>query len=323
MIYRSSKLLKTLIIISLFVCQSYGQNVGTTSLQFLKIVPSAKIMAMGEAGVANTNDAAAVFMNPAGLTGVNKLDVSFNTVDWFLDTRINAISAAYSMGNYGVFGIHVIDMDYGEFEETRVDHLGFVGDTYNPGLTGVTFNPTAFLVGLSYARALTNNFSFGITGNYINEDLFLDQISTFTFNAGMFYDMDFKSLKIGIALRNLGPGVKYVEKKYSLPQTIIVGIKGDLIAPGENIFMKSTDHRVSMAIDLIEPRDYDQEYHIGLEYGIYNTLNLRTGYKINYDNESWTFGAGFIWKSIRLDYAYNDFGDYLEPAHRFSLGLSF
>ncbi len=301
----------------------YGQNQGTSSVQFLKIIPSAKIMSMGEAGSAITNNAEAAFLNPAGLAYVKNLDVSFFTVDWILDTKINAASVAYALGTIGTIGLNFINVDYGSFEETTVENLGFVGSEYNPGLTGRTFTAGATLIGLSYARSLTTYFSFGITANYIEEDLFLEKMKTTTFNFGMTYYSDFKSLKLGIALRNMGPKVVYVEEENTIPQTIIIGFSGFLISNDESLITTSENHTVSFAVDLIQARDDISHYHLGFDYGINNLLHLRAGYKLDYDSEGLTLGFGVAFKFANLDYSFNDLGDYWEPAHRFTIGLSF
>ena len=60
---------------------------------------------------------------------------------------------------------------------------------------------------------------------------------------------------------------------------------------------------------------------------IYKMVALRGGYKLNYDEASFTFGAGvntavFGDFKVRLDYAYSDMG-ILDVVHRGSIGFSF
>ncbi|TFG94392.1 MAG: hypothetical protein E4H13_14940 [Calditrichales bacterium] len=86
--------------------------------------------------------------------------------------------------------------------------------------------------------------------------------------------------------------------------------------------MTSEDQTLLVAVDMIQPRDYDQQYNIGVEYGFKNILFLRGGYKLNYDEESFSLGFGLMYKNYRIDYAFSDFGDFLDSVHRFSFGFT-
>jgi hypothetical protein len=78
-----------------------------------------------------------------------------------------------------------------------------------------------------------------------------------------------------------------------------------------------------VAFDIIGPRDYDQQYNTGLEWGYQDLLFLRTGYKFNYDTQGISFGFGFQTNNFRGDYSYASYGEYLFNIHRFSVGMEF
>jgi len=65
---------------------------------------------------------------------------------------------------------------------------------------------------------------------------------------------------------------------------------------------------------------------IGLDFGLLKHLHIRGGYRINYDEEKITFGAGFLTNigqsKIVIDYAYKDFIN-LTSTHQFTLGFQF
>ena len=126
--------------ISLFAQGQGIDKVGTTSFQFLKVMPDARSTALGEAYTSVVNTSDAVFWNPAALTRVDNIDVASSYVDWLLDISHLSIAAAYSLDNVGTIGIQAVLTDIGEIEETRVDHLfrNEEAGTYNPGLTGNT-----------------------------------------------------------------------------------------------------------------------------------------------------------------------------------------
>lgn len=298
-------------------------KVGTTSFSFLQVVPNAKVAAMGGVYTTIVNSSEAVFFNPAGLTMAPNAGVSVSYLDYFLDTQLSSLSMNYKYRHFGVIGIQVMYVDVGEIIETRVDHLFRDDETgaYNPGITGATFSPSAFVLGLSFARDITDKFSFGLTTKYVNEDLVAKSKSVLVFDGGVIYKSGFKSLVIGTALRNFGQEIKYYGKGYPLPQTFTIGISGYLISPDETFWINTPDQHLLFAFDLAQTRDHSQQQHIGLEYNLKNMLYLRTGYKFNHDEESYTLGFGVKFFRMQLDYSYNDFGDYLNEIHRFSLGL--
>ena len=94
------------------------------------------------------------------------------------------------------------------------------------------------------------------------------------------------------------------------------------MSDNESLFLHSENQTLLIAFDIVQPRDYDQQYNVGLEYGFENILFLRGGYKLNYDEESFSIGFGVNYSNYRVDYAYSDFGEYLDSVHRFSFGIS-
>jgi hypothetical protein len=309
--------------ISLYAQGQGIDKVGTTSFQFLKVTPDARSTAMAEAYSSVVNTSEAVFWNPAALTRVDNIDIASSYVDWLLDISHFSIAAAYTMGNAGTIGFQAVLTDIGEIEETRVDHLFRLEDQgiYNPGLTGNTVQPGSMVFGLSYARRLTEKFSFGLTAKYAIEDLVVRTASSVMFDGGVLFDTGFKSLTLSAVLRHFGPKVTYFNKSYPLPQTFTLGLSGYLIAPESSFLMGSDANKLLLSYDLSQPRDYSQQHHLGMEYAFRDLLYLRAGYKLNFDEEGLTYGFGLAYSGIRIDYSYSDFGEFLNAAHRFSVGI--
>ncbi|MBN2090426.1 PorV/PorQ family protein [candidate division KSB1 bacterium] len=298
------------------------EKVGTTSFQFLKVMTDARATGMGDAYTAVSNNSDAVFWNPAALTRVQNLDISASYLDWLLDVTHTSMSAAYTIPSLGTLGFQALMTNVGEIEVTRVEALGFVGDNYHPGLTGETMSPGAYVFGVSYARELTDKFAFGLTAKYIREDLDVKAASTIAFDGGLTFRTGFRSLELAAVIRHFGPEVKYIDQSFPLPQTFTIGISGFLVAPEASFLMNSVHHSLRFAYDLSHPRDYNQQHHLGFEYAIDNTIFLRSGYKINYDEEGVTLGLGVQKSLFRFDYSYSDFGEFFDSVHRFSLGFS-
>ena len=215
--------------------------------------------------------------------------------------------------------------DIGEIEETRVDHLyrDEALGIYNPGLTGNTVTPGAMVFGISFARRLTDKFSFGITAKYAHEDLVVKTASSLIFDGGVLFNTGYKSLVLSAVLRHFGAQVKYFDKSYPLPQTFTLGISGYLLGQRNSLVFDSDENKLLLSYDLSQPRDYSQQHHLGLEYSFRDMFFLRGGYKINFDEEGLTYGFGIAYTGIRVDYSYCDFGEFLNAVNRFSIGYNF
>ena len=323
-----------------------AQKVGTSSLQFLKVMPAARATAMGDAFVSLATGAEAAFWNPAGITTTASHDIATTVTLWLFDTRQSAIAYALPVEGVGTFAAQLQFVDYGDFTETRVDQLQFVGSggdvRYNPGLTGATFSPSALVVGLSYARDLTDRFTAGVTVKYVSESLYgADEVTVvnssgasetyktyarlFLFDFGMKYNTGFHSVRLGASVANFGSQVKFGSEEYPAPLTFRLGIAGDIM--GNDALLWDDDrNRVTVSYDIHQPNDYAQQMHFGAEYAFADLFALRGGYKANYDADGFTFGAGFqtglAGAILRFDYSYGAMGEYLPSVHRLSLGVN-
>ncbi len=303
--------------------QSTGiDKVGTTSFQFLKVMPDARSTGMGEAFISVVNTADAVFWNPAALTRVNNFDISSSYVRWFFDVAQLSFSAAYNWEGIGQIGFQAMANDLGDIQVTRVDRL-FRDESgaYNPGTTGETISPGSKVFGLSYARELTNKFSFGLTVKYAVEDLVVEEASAVVFDGGLLYKTGYRSIEIAAVLRHFGSEIKFVDKGYPLPQTFSIGISGELFSEIDPLLTKIENQKLLFAYNLSQPRDFSQQHHFGLEYSFNDLFFLRAGYKLNFDEEGLSFGAGVAKSNIRIDYSFNDFGEFLDSVHRFTIGF--
>lgn len=320
------KYLLTLIILIIYspiMAQSSGiDKVGTTSFQFLKVMPDARSTGMGEAFITVVNTSDAVYWNPAALSRIKNYDISSSYVRYFFDVAHVSVSAAINWEGIGHFGFQALVTDLGDIPVTTVDNLFRTDEgNYNPGLTGQTMSPGHQVFGISYAKELTDKFSFGLTVKYAIEDLVVKEASSIIFDGGLLYNTGYKSIVVGAALRHFGPEIEYFDQSYPLPQTFTVGISSELLSNVDPLLMRIEDQKLLFAYNLSQPRDYSQQHHIGVEYSYADLFYLRGGYKINFDEEGLSFGAGVDYSNIRVDYSFNDFGEYLDSVHRFTIGF--
>jgi hypothetical protein len=325
------------VIMLVFVAETnYSQvKLAQTGIKFLSIGGDARAASIGDAVTAVEGNSSSMFYNPAAMSRqIHTLDVTFANTQWFADINyINAaISYAPANGLYGVFGVSIASVDYGDFNRTII---GPDGGSLDIG----TYSPTALAVGVSYAKALSDKFSVGGTVKYVYqdfgdghvvggnyEDMETIKIDTdvFSFDFGVLYKTGFKSLNFGMAVRNFSQEITYFEESFQLPLTFKLGLAMNLldftdITPNEHSFLFS--------IDAEHPRDNKEMLHLGGEYTFMEMLSLRVGYVtpetslagMNY-GVGLKYGLGGI--NLGVDYAYTEFGDF-DPIHRMSVKLSF
>jgi hypothetical protein len=298
-------------------------KVGTTSFQFLKVNSDARSTAMGGAFIAVGNSSGAVFSNPAALAKVNKTDFSLSQLDYLLDMSHQSFSLAWSFDRIGTIGIHGMVVNIGDVEETKVENLGFLeSGIYNPGLTGNIVTPGAQVFGLSYAKQISEKFAFGITTKYAREDLVVEEASAIIVDAGFNYNTGYKSLQLATAVKNFGPEIKFREvgESYPLPQELTIGLAANILGKTNPLFAESDVHGLLVAFDMLETRDYGQQFNIGFEYSIHDMFFVRGGQRINYDIEGLTLGFGINARGIRFDYSYASYGEAFSPVSRFTIG---
>jgi hypothetical protein len=77
-----------------------------------------------------------------------------------------------------------------------------------------------------------------------------------------------------------------------------------------------------VSLQLNHPVDNAENIALGTELLLWKKMALRGGYKINYDEEEFTFGGGvkipLKGYNLDIDYCYSDFG-FLGEAQRFSM----
>src|ERR1035437_6287970 len=165
------KYLILLFVICFYSATTYSQKVGTTSMQFLKVMPCARATALGDAYSVLASGAEAAFWNPSGIAQVQNQELSSTYMMWMMDTKIGALSFSSTLNNFGAFGVSLQYVDYGEMEEAIWNRPYSKNDPY-PGLTGRTFHPFAYVAGITYAINLTDKFSTGFSVKYAYESLY-------------------------------------------------------------------------------------------------------------------------------------------------------
>ncbi len=300
-----------------------------TGFEFLSVGTDARATAMGEALTTVEGSSLSLFYNPAGLARMpHVFDIRVSRMEWI--AGINYVSATMALnvaeGRYGVLGVSVMSIDYGDFIGTVVanNERGFIE-------TG-TFSPNAWLVGLGYAKDLTDRFSVGGQIKYVSQSLGKPYVpvsdslqvrkefsqTVFAFDFGTLYKTGFKSLSFGMTVRNFSRELKYAQESFQLPLTFKIGFSVDLL---DFLHEHPDAHSMLLSIDAINPRSFDEYITVGGEYKFLNLFFLRAGYVSGQDEYGFTSGFGIRTYALALDYSYTPFKVFSD-VHRISFNFS-
>ncbi len=315
---------------------SFGQNpnLGTSGAQFLKIPVGARATAMGGAYIANANDATALYWNPAGIVNVKENDLNFSHTEWWASLKLNHAAFAHTIDDLGSFGLafSVLTMDKME-----------VTTEFDPDGTGEFFDAQDLMVGVSFARRLTEDFSFGVTAKYVQQRIWNESATGFAFDVGTQYKVGFRDLTLAMSMMNFGSDLKYSGSDLRVKFDQSQSLSYNRLTPSElatedyplplqfQVGLSMTAYRddtmsMLVAVDVSHPNDNDEHVNLGGELQMFDRVFLRGGYRFGYDTERATFGAGVVAplgdSSVRFDYAYATY-DLLPNVSRFSLGIGF
>ncbi len=324
--------------------QALTKNVsksGTTAATFLEIPVSARAVALGSAFSAVANDASSLYWNPAGSARLEQTEVVFTHMNWIADLGFDYSAAAIPVEGFGTLGISFTSLTMEDMAVRTIER---------PDGTGELFNASSIALGVHYARSLSDRFSIGFTGKYVQENIWHMKSYAFALDIGVLYTTEFfNNMKIGAIISNFGTDMQMSGRdarlfqriddqkmgsndripvniemdSWSLPLNFQFGIATDLFA--------SEEQSLTVAIDALHPSDNYESINLGAEYSFFKTLALRGGYRALglADSEGGlSFGAGFKGDLFGggivagLDYAYSDYGR-LKSSNVISLAIIF
>lgn len=289
-----------------------------TGFQFLSVGSDARAGAMANTMTTLDIGSSALFFNPAGMARMESMvDISISQNNWIDDIKYNSYSLGFRPfdGSFGVIGIALTSVDYGEVQGTMVweNEQGYI-DTE-------IMRPTAFSMGIGYAKMLTDKFAVGgqvkYTGQQLGKSAVYAGVSNDSlavtknlayataYDFGTIYKTGWKSLAFGMSVRNFSKEIKFEEDQFELPLTFRIGISMDVI----DLFDEHMDaHSLLVSIDALHPRSYPEQVNVGLEYTFMQLLSIRGGIFLDRDEENMTFGFGINKFGVFIDYAYTPFG---------------
>lgn len=333
------KLIKFFIILLITASAVMAQTLktGTTVAPLLKMGVGPRAVAMGGAFTATSNDITAAYWNPGGLSEIGGSEAFFNHANWFADINIDYAAFASTIADFGTVGAFVSVLSTEKMMVRTED---------KPEGTGEMFKYGSMVIGLSYAKSLTDQFSIGFNAKYITEDIWHMNATGFALDIGTLYKMNIlNEVRIAASISNFGTKMRLEGRdildmkqvgtgagnlirsniemeSFDLPLLFRFGLANDII--------KSESSRLTLAVDAIHPNDHTEYINTGMEYSWNEMVSLRAGYNSLFEQNTekgLTLGVGFNYRAldalnIRFDYAYEDMHR-LTEVHYFGIGVKF
>ncbi|MEN2992854.1 MAG: PorV/PorQ family protein [Bacteroidia bacterium] len=189
--------------ISGYLLAGNPERAGSAGATQLLINPYARSSGMGGLNIANCYGIESIIINPAGIALTRRTEFVFSHTRWLVgsDISINAFAFAQGFKNGGTLGLAVMAFDLGRFERTTID---------NPDGTLGYFSPTMLNISASYAKVFADDRIFvGATVKLIHESIPDAAANGLALDAGVQYRDKQGKFKIGVALRNVGPQMRY------------------------------------------------------------------------------------------------------------------
>lgn len=169
-----------------------------TAYNFLRLPVSAHVAALGGENISLIDDdATLIFHNPALINDVSDRSINLNFMTYMEGAKTASAVFLKAAGDRGTWGVTAQYMDYGSMKETAADgqELG-------------TFSARDIALGGTFAYALTNDISGGVTAKVISSHIAGYSSLAVGIDLGANYFNEDLDLSVSAVARNLGGQVK-------------------------------------------------------------------------------------------------------------------
>ncbi len=314
MFLNPKRLISSLLILSLIAAglsakdnTDINSKAGTTAFPFLKINVGARAVAMGGAFTGLADDESSLYYNPAGIYSYDKNRYILGYHNYFVDIQTGFAGFIRQMNEKYFLGGYISYLNYGDFVEAN-----------QQGEVTGEFSGSDMVVAATFTVRPKYSYSAGATVKIIYESIQEFSSTGLAVDLGFKYIGDREKHSLGVAIQNLGTQLSALgEEKFDLPLTFRAG--GAFRPRGLPL---------TLALDLVKPKDNDLYVAFGSEYFSFKPLYLRMGwnsfgsnYRAQDSDDKWaglTFGVGFDYKELQFSYSLAP-GAELGDSHRITL----
>jgi tetratricopeptide (TPR) repeat protein len=271
-----------------------GESTGGQPGQFLSWGAGARSFGMGQAFFAVSDDASATYWNPAGLTQLDRKEVTALHVNLFADTSYDFISYVHPTPKLGVFGVNLTRLYSGGFEKIAVKYDQNKQDIISIENLGSFADMQMALTG-AYGKKIREDISVGMSMKYLTHTLDTSTNGFITFDTTAMVDGTIHNLpdvRMAFGIQNLlSSGFGDTDDK--LPLIFRFGVSDS--------FMRK---KLLVDFDINKSMKANMEWHIGAEYWVLNFAALRIGFQGEQGIRETTAGFGLKYKDYGFDYAF-------------------
>lgn len=274
-----------------------GRRRGTAGATELLIPVGSRGTALGGTYASGITGIDAMYWNPAGIAASGRsAELMVSHLTYLADIDVNYVATYANFSGLGALGLSFKTLSFGDIPVTT--ELSADG-------TGETFSPNFITVGLSYSRQMTDRILVGTTAKLISEKILRTSATGLAFDFGIQYRTT-AGWKLGIALRNLGPNMRFggpdleyitqipgtepgsrpenlrtVISPFELPTTLEIGVAFDWSPMEDNsLTFMGTFQNNNFSLD---------EYKAGIEYSYKKMVFLRGSFALAYHAEDGEF----------------------------------
>lgn len=281
------------------------------SAAFLKIGVGARAVGMGGAFTAVADDVNAIAWNPAGLAAVESRGLGLTHTQHIAGTRFNFLGLVQPTrwGTFAAAGRHLSQ--------------GSMDGRDAQGRPTGSFRAADGAVELAYGLRIFPGALLGCGVKYISSKIAEASARSYAVDLGTLYELAPLGPgvpRLGLAVLNIGPGMRFLEERTPLPLTLAVGL-GYRLPVG-----------LTLALDYRHRANGDaSEVSVGTEYLVLPVFAVRAGYGSGKGLSGGTGvsrltglagGFGLRIHGYHLDYSITPFGE-LGNVQRFSVQAKF
>ncbi len=285
---------------------------GTTTADFLNLPMGARAAAMGGAYSAVSDEASAVYWNPAGLVQIPKLSAVFMRAQYLDSISYQYVAYAQRLSYDSVLAASILMTDIGTITQTDINNND-LGD----------FAPRDQVFTLAYSKAILEfsdkdmDVSIGVSAKYIKSRI-IESADTFAGDLGiMTYNFSDIPYRLAVTVTNMGGGLRYDQESNPLPLALKLGAS---INPFRNMLLST---------DVVFPKQNKPNILLGTELATapneLTRLCVRAGLNLQQMSDGisgFSMGVGATLHFFSLDYAFVPMGE-LGSTHRISLTFDF
>ncbi len=306
----------------------YAGGPGTYLAASFEVAAGPRQAGFGGAFTGFADDAMCVFYNPAGLKFIGGSEVHLTTSNWAAGISYQHLAYGFRHSYLpGIFAFSWAVMQMSPYHELTEyfdpdSEFGIgIGDAVDAG---------DMQFGGSYCWDFGNGLSVAGTLKWYHLGMAQAFCEGVAVDLGVLWETRLRNLRLGASAMNLGPNNKWNRtgespgygEEFPLPTTYRLGAS-----------MRVYDvvrHRVVLTADYKYPPEGVHRANLGTEY-TFNRGRIfafgRVGYRLNYDEEGLTLGAGLLFPTseeadARIDYAWMQMTN-LSAVHKVSVAFMF